>query len=72
MNQISESIDAIRTTVQTLMAAGIDPMSVAVSLAALSVSVYKDITPTGDVTEDDMKMLFKSLADTNERLGVRG
>lgn len=68
----SESIDAIRTTVQTLMAAGIDPMSVAVSLAALSVSVYKDITPTGDVTEDDMKMLFKSLADTNERLGVRG
>jgi hypothetical protein len=68
MNEISESIDALRTTVQTLIATGINPMSVAVSLAALSVSVYRDIMPTGDVTEEDMKMLFSTLAFSNQKL----
>lgn len=71
MNEISESIDAIRTTVQTLIAAGIDPMSIAVSLAALSVSVYKDTMPTEDLTEDDMRKFFRSLAFTNKKLGIQ-
>ena len=68
MNEIAESIAAIETTVQTLMATGIDPMTVAVSLAALSVSIYKDNASTEDLTEDDIKMLFKSLAFTSKNM----
>lgn len=72
MNEIAESVDAIRTTVRTLLAAGIDPMSVAVSLATLSVSVYRDIMPTDDLSEDDLKMLFSSLASSNQKIPMRG
>jgi hypothetical protein len=68
MNQVFESIDALRTTVNSLKATGIDAMSIAVSLAALSVSVYREIIPQQEITEADMQILFKNLAMTSEKI----
>lgn len=62
MSDINYASNALKTTVQTLKAAGVDHMTIAISLAKLSVDMYKDIAPMGDLTEHDVKMLFKTLS----------
>lgn len=62
MSDINYASNALKTTVQTLKAAGVDHMTIAISLAKLSANMYKEIAPTGDLTEHDVKMLFKILS----------
>ncbi len=61
MNDIADSTTAIKTTVNTLLTAGVDPMAIAVSLATVSVNLYKQANPNDELTEQDAKILFASL-----------
>jgi hypothetical protein len=62
MNDIADSTAAIKTTVSTLLTAGVDPMAIAVSLATVSVHLYKQANPDDELTVQDAKILFTSLA----------
>jgi hypothetical protein len=66
MTDFADSVEAIKTTATTLVAAGVDPLTVAVSLASVSMHVYKSISPNDELTEQDMKMFFMSLADSSK------
>jgi len=62
MSDSSYASNALKTTVQTLKAAGVDHMTIAIALAKLSADMYKEIAPSGDLTEHDVRMLFQSLS----------
>ncbi len=63
MNEFSDPAGFITTTINTLKSAGVDPLTIAVGLAAASVHVYKGILPTDEMSGDDMAMLFKCLLE---------
>lgn len=60
----ADSIAAIKTTAATLIASGVDPITVAISLASVSMHVYKTYSPNDELTDEDMKKFFMSLAET--------
>jgi hypothetical protein len=62
MSDFADSIAAIKTTATTLIASGVDPVTVAVSLASVSMHIYKELAPNDELTEEDMKKFFMSLA----------
>lgn len=63
MSDITYASKVLKTTVQTLKAAGVDHMTITISLAKLSADMYKEIAPTSDLTEHDIKMLIKTLSN---------
>jgi hypothetical protein len=63
MSDFSDSIAAIKTTAATLIASGVDPVTVAVSLASVSMHIYKTHSPSEELTDEDMKKFFMTLAD---------
>jgi hypothetical protein len=65
MSDFSDSISALNTTATTLIASGVDPITVAISLASVSMHIYKTYAPHDELTEEDMKKFFMSMADSS-------
>lgn len=61
LDDYEDSISAVRTTANTLRAAGVDPMKITVSLIAVAMHLYRDEFSNEELTEDDLRMLFSTV-----------